>query len=209
MSISRRLAQMLTSSQLLRRLLVALLIGVLLNLLAWTLGYLFLPEGFLRGKTLAGSLPIGEAGGVLRTLAEIFLFNLLVGGGAAAAANLFRVGNLPLGYVYAWGNWVLFGLFLGTDSFTLARGARQVPSLLNLLRSSGLYEIGAYTLIAAATVNLFLYRQKSWLNWHTEKERDWGDVRLTRREIAGLLSAVALLLGANLVEAFSIVERLA
>lgn len=70
-------------------------------------------------------------------------------------------------------------------------------------------ETGAYTLIATATVNLFLYRQKSWFNWYTEKERNWGQVRLTRREVAGVLSALALLLMANLVEAFSIVERLA
>jgi len=205
----KRVTQILTGQALVRRAILALSIGVLLNLAAWIVAFLLLPEGLLRGKTLAGSLPIGEAGGLWRTLAEIFLYNLLIAGGLTAVANLFRVGHLSLGYVYAWGSWILLGLFLGTDSFSLPRGAKLSPSLLHLLQSSGFYEIAAYTIIAAATVNLFLFRQKSWLNWHTEKVRDWRDVRLNRREVGMVLAAVLLLFLANLNETFSIVARLA
>lgn len=204
----KRVSQILTGQALLRRAILALSIGVLLNMAAWTLAFLFLPEGLLRGKTLAGRLPIGETGGLLRTLAEIFFYNLLIAGGLTAVANLFRVGDLPLGYVYAWGSWVLYGLFLGTDSFSLPRGGKLSPSLLRLAQSSGFYEIAAYTIIAAATVNLFLFRQTSWLNWHTQKVRDWRDVRLNRREVGLAVAALFLLFLANLNEAFSIIESL-
>lgn len=183
---------------------LALLIGVLLNLLAWTAGYYFLAEGALQGATLAGNLPIGEQGGPARIFLEIFLFNLLVAGGVTAVANIFRVGNLPLGYVYVWGNWVLFGLFLGTDSFTIAGRGRLAPSVLRLLQSKGFYEISAYTIIAAATVGFFLYRQRSWLDWYTEKVRSRRDIRLKWSETLALLLAILLLLGANLWEAVGI-----
>lgn len=204
-----RIPQILIGEALFRRAALALALGVLFNLIAWTVAFLLLPEGLLRGKTLAGSLPIGETGGMLRTLSEVFLYNLLIAGGLTAVANLFRVGHLSLGYVYAWGSWILYGLFLGTDSFSLPQGAKLSPSLLHLLQGSGFYEIAAYTLIAAATVNLFLFQQKSWLNWHTEKVHEWQDVHLNRREIGMVLAAVLLLLLANLNESYSIIQRLA
>jgi hypothetical protein len=194
----------LTDDRLLLRFSTALLIGVAVNLIAWTLGYVFLPQGTLSGATLATRLPIGETGGAGRIFLEIFLFNLLAAGGASAAANLFRVGQLPLGYIYAWGNWALFGLFLGTDSFEVVGRGKLAPSLIQLLGSKGFYEISAYTLIASATISLFIFRQRSWLDWSTVKERSWRELRLGRAEILALISAGILLFAANLWEALDL-----
>lgn len=194
----------LTDDRLLLRFSIALLTGVGVNLIAWTIGYLLLPQGALGGATLATLLPIGETGGAGRILLEIFLFNLLVAGGASAAANLFRVGQLPLGYIYAWGNWALFGLFLGTDSFEVVGRGKLAPSLIQLLGSKGFYEISAYTLIASATIGLFMFRQRSWLNWSTVRERSWRELHLGRDEILALILAGILLFAANLWEALDL-----
>lgn len=194
----------LTDDRLLLRFLTALLIGVGVNLIAWTVGYILLPQGALSGVTLATRLPIGDSGGVVRILLEILLFNVVVAGGASTAANLFRVGQLPLGYVYAWGNWGLFGLFLGTDSFELAGRGKLAPSVIQLLGSKGFYEISAYTLIASATIGLFIFRQRSWVDWSTVRERSWRDLRLGRGEILALIMAGLLLFAANLWEALDV-----
>lgn len=188
----------------LRRGAIALTTGLVLNLLAWTLGYYLLPEGALSGATLASRLPIGNQGSVGSIFLKIFLYNFLIAGGASAAINIFRVGDLPLSYIYVWGMWILYGLFLGTNSFEIPRTIPPAPSLVMLLSSSGFYEIGAYTLIAASTINLFQYRQVSWTNWKTDRVRDWEDIHLNRREIFTILLAVLILVGANLQEAVSI-----
>lgn len=182
----------------------ALVVGIVLNMLAWTIGYLVFPDGFLRGATLASRLPLEQGESLSSMFVNIFMFNLLVAGGASAVINIFRVGNLPLSYVYVWGNWMLFGLFLGTNSFDIPRAVRLAPSLVSLLRSSGFYEIGAYTIIAVSTINLFQFRQKSWLNWETTRVHTWKEISLDRWELVAILCAVLVLVAANVWEAESI-----
>jgi hypothetical protein len=186
------------------RAVAALAGGVFIIFLAWSIAYFLLPEGALSGATLASRLPIGNQGSLGSIFLKIFLYNLLIAGGASAAINLIRVGNLPLGYIYVWGNWALYGLFLGTNSFEIPHTITPGPSLITLLNSSGFYEIGAYTLIAASTINLYQYRQVSWTEWRTERVRAWKDIHFKRWEIAAILLAVMILVGANLQEAVNI-----
>ncbi|HSM58298.1 MAG TPA: hypothetical protein VK879_19245 [Candidatus Sulfomarinibacteraceae bacterium] len=196
-----RASRLLTCQQLFRRVLLALGIGLVLNLVAWDVAFLFLPEGLLRGKMLGWNLLPVETSGLLLTYAQILLFNLFLTGGLVLIANLFRVGDLPRGYLYAWGAWALYGLLLGTDSLIMEQGAKQAPSLMGLVRSSGFYEISAYTIMAAATVNLFLFRQPSWLNWRVRKVRERQELALNRREMVGIVVAVFSLLLVNLYAA--------
>jgi hypothetical protein len=54
----------------------------------------------------------------------VFAFNLLIVGGFVALANLFRIGDFPLGYFVAVLHRVLFGLFPGSDSFGIPHGGK-------------------------------------------------------------------------------------
>lgn len=179
-------------------------LGVAINLIAWTVAFNLLPEGALEGVFLSSRLPVagGSEGG---TLLRILTVNLLLGCGLVAAANLIRVGRFPLGYLPALAHWGLFGLILGSGSFAVERPARP-PSLIALLASRGCWEILAYSIVAAATVGLFLYRQRSWLDWRTRRERTLGEVSLSSLEWGSLVLAAVLLAAANWTEARSLLS---
>lgn len=118
---------------------------------------------------------------------------MLVAGGLIVGANLFRVGRLPLGYVPVLAHWSLFGLLLGTGSFEAA-GAPVRPSPWALLGTVGFVEISAYTFLAAATTGLFLFRQRSWTDWTTTRERPLRSLRLSACELVTVGVAVVMVL---------------
>ena len=114
-----------------------------------------------------------------------------------SAANLFRIDRFPLGYLPVFFHWGMYGLILGTNSFGVVRDRPTVPSINRLVSSTGFLEIGAYTLLASATTGIWLYRQRSWTRWRTERVRDLSDARLTPLEVgASVLAAVLLIYGA-------------
>ncbi len=111
------------------------------------------------GKTAAQALAGDDlaGGSVYWEGLRIFALNLTMMG-IFVAANLFRAdGNVPLGYVAVAVNALMFGVIIGTNSFTLSQGAKVPPSL-GIFSSSGIYEIAAYVLAAAATVSISKYR---------------------------------------------------
>jgi Stage II sporulation protein M len=127
---------------------------------AWILSYLLLPEGLLRGRSAAQALAKNNlAGGSvwlewLRILAiDIGILFLSI-----IAPNLLRTErDYPLGYISTTLIAVICGVTLGTDSFTASIGGKMPPTIA-ILGSSGLYEITAYVLAAAATVSISRYR---------------------------------------------------
>ena len=138
------------------------LLGVVMAALlgAWILSYLLLPEGLLRGRTAAQALAGNDlAGGSvwlewLRLLA-INLGALFI---SIIAPNLFQTEKgYPLGYTSTTLIAVVFGVTLGTDSFSVPLGGKMLPTLA-IFGSSGLYEIIAYVLAAAATFSIPRYR---------------------------------------------------
>lgn len=190
------LRKLLLSERLSKRLFSLWVVGIGLNMAAWTVGFYLLPEGALQGIFPGGEL-ISSDGDLGQTILTILLYNVLIAGGLVLTANLFRVGWLPLGYVPALAHWMLFGLFLGTNSFDMAKEATLVPSLTHLVGRIGFVEISAYTFIAAASINLFLYRQRSWLDTTTEKVRAWHQLRLSRCEMIAIgVGVILIVLGA-------------
>lgn len=138
-----------------------LLMGVvsLIFLGVWTASYFLLPEGILRGKSAAQNLAGNDlAGGSvwlewLRILAINLLAMILI-----IVANLFRTGgNIPLGYITVILHSVIFGVVIGTNSFTLSQGGKLPPSI-GIFGSSGIYEIAAYAFASAATSSISKYR---------------------------------------------------
>jgi hypothetical protein len=182
-----------------KRLAALWLAGIALNLLAWEIGFAVLPEHALRGVFPGAGLSTGN--GAAQAALRILLYNVLAGGGLIVLANLFRVRSLPLGYVPAAYHWTLYGLLLGTNSFAVDRGARLAPSLPGLVAGSGFLEISAYTLVAAATAGIYLWRQEKLLTLTADRVRGLRDVRLRRGEWALLAVALGLLVVANVREA--------
>jgi hypothetical protein len=180
------------------------LLGVVLVvfLSAWTISYLFLPEGVLLGKTAAQALAGNDLAGGSVYLEWLRIFALNLGMmGLFVAANLFRAeGNVPMGYIAVAANALMFGAIIGTNSFTLSQGAKIPPSL-GIFGSSGIYEIAAYVLAAAATVSISKYRLVG----------KWGEKMslpqipsVIRERNAGVLLAIAILVIACGWEAYRV-----
>jgi len=135
---------------------------------AWWAGYLWLPEGILRGQSAAAALPIDHLPAVPRALA-IIGWNLAWMLLFAVAANLLQVRRWPLGFTAVAAMWALYGLLLGTNSFAVPMPARLRPSPSVLLDRSGFTELSAYLLAAIATASIGRWRQGGWLSGAVER----------------------------------------
>lgn len=155
-----------------------------------------------RGRALFGAL-----GGWAAIAGRIVLYNWCVAGGFVAGANLVRVGHFPLGYIPVLAHWGLYGLFLGSDSFAHTQDGRLLPSVAVLVGRSGFVEMTGYTLLAAATTGLFLYRQASWRDMRTVRERHFSDWRLSMGEWLALTLSFLSILAAGVKEALVIWGR--
>jgi hypothetical protein len=191
------------NNKVLVRLATLWLICALLFAISWTVSYYLLPEEILRGKLLAGRLPI-ETDRMITTFLRIFSFNLFVACGLIVFANLFQVGDLPLGYLIVSSHSIIYGILLGTNSFGIPAPARFAPSLLTLLSRSGIFEISAYIAIATATSRLGLWKQRSWKDFHTERVGSPKEWHLNASEVIIIVFCVILLAIGNLREAAQI-----
>ncbi len=181
-------------------------LAVVLCYVAWAAGYALLPDGTLRGRTGAALLAGADAA---PTVTLEFLRIAAINGAVMTLMvivpnRLLEVGGYPLGYVppLVWS--ALYGLLLGTNSFTLAMPERLAPSLAMWGRS-GPYEIAAYCLAAAATHGIATARAPHLLSMSAAPitpKPDWRG----RVHWAGLAAAVALLLAACWWEAYRIVR---
>ncbi|HEY8477756.1 MAG TPA: hypothetical protein VIN09_12910 [Chloroflexota bacterium] len=164
--------------------------------LAWGIGYFFLPDQSVRGAGLAFYLPL-ETLPFERRVAGIVLWNAVIAA-LVAGANLVRWGRLPLGVLPVVSYWVHYGLLLGTNSFAVPTLHRAAPSIATLLQRSGLFELTAYTLVAAATFEWGRWRQTGLLWGPLERLHPQG---LRRSHVLLLLLAMLLLIGAAVREA--------
>jgi len=129
--------------------------------LAWGLSYWGLPEGFLRGRTGAGALSdaLPENVGVLPLA---LIWNGVIAFVVLPLVSLLAIRRLSLAYVLALGNFVLFGVFLGTNSFSIPRPEALPPNFAVFL-ATGPWEICSYILVAATLANRYRFRQEHWL----------------------------------------------
>ncbi|WP_324669346.1 hypothetical protein [Geochorda subterranea] len=78
----------------------------------------------------------------------------------------------PLSYIVVMGWAGLYGLLLGTDSFSLPLLGGKMPPTLSVLMRSGPYELSAYALLAAA------------LRGTARRSSPWGSTRASRAPVA-------------------------
>jgi hypothetical protein len=122
--------------------------------LTWTLSYYLLPEGILRGRTAAGVIAGSEAArSFWAELARIVALNLFAMVMIVLANWSLKVRGYPLGYLLPLYHSIAYAVILGTNSFSIPLPDRMAPTFQVLTRS-GVYEILAYTLMAAATYGI-------------------------------------------------------
>ena len=151
----------LQSDKLLRRIVSSLTTGLVCMYLAWAIGYFLLPEGVLRGKTGAGFVSdlLPENVGVLLLA---LIWNGVIAFVVVPLLSFLAIHRLSLAYLLGLGNFMLFGIFLGTNSFSNPRPQALPPNLAVFL-ATGPWEIGAYMLVAAVLANRYRFHQEHWL----------------------------------------------
>ncbi len=186
--------------------LIAVVLAVFLAI--WTISYLWLPEGLLRGRSGAALLA-GETAAPTFWLewARLLAVNSALALICVVGASLVASNGIPLGYIVpvVWG--AMYAVTLGTNSFSLALpGGRMAPSLTVLARS-GLYEIIAYTLLAAAGHTLpRLNLQGRWPRQVAVPVERSQRRRFTREQWFGVVLAAVVLAAACAWEAYRIVN---
>ena len=183
------------------RLATAGTIGLVGFVVAWTVGYLVLPEGATRFTLrLLPSLDArSDSAGVAATL---FIWNAAFGFGVIALASLYSIGPISLAYFAPWTWLVRFGIALGTNSFALfVPGARTSPlDLQSIISHAGIPELIAYIVLATVLANASLWRQRRITDRNLVRVRHLRDIRLSRLELSLVAVAFVLLAGAALIE---------
>ncbi len=182
-------------------------LGLLLFFAAWLVSYRFLPEAVLRGRTLAAVLAGRDAADTFfLEFVRIAGINLVIAAVFVLVPNrLVAVGRLPLGYVppLVWA--VIYGVVIGTDSFTFISGGGRLAPSLTVFGRSGLYEIAAYCLLAASTHDIAVSRSRSLLSMRSEPIVPRPSLR-ARVHLPGVITATLLLMAACAWEAYRIVN---
>jgi hypothetical protein len=201
--VTRRLRRLVCHERLGVRFAALGILAAAALLAAWTVSYLALPEGVLRGRTAAAALAGTEAAASFwAEWARLAAVNLVVGTLPVLANSTFAYRGYPLGYLLPLLWAALYGVTLGTNSFTIPLRQRMAPSLLVFGRS-GIYEIGAYVLVAAATYTLSCANVTRFFPPTSTLNDPRPHVR--RAQWVGVGLAIALLLAASAWEAFGII----
>jgi hypothetical protein len=174
------------------------LLGLVFFLGAWHLGYYVLPEGALKASSIAAQAAGDEVSATLAgELTRILLINVIMGALIITFNLALRINNLPLGYLVPAVWFILYGLILGSNSFSIPMDERMGPSF-NVIQRSGLYELAAYTLIAVATFNTSRFEIKRL--FLTNPERTTEQRSFNRQQYVALAVALLLLFFSNVRE---------
>lgn len=185
-----------------------LTLGCLLFILAWSVGYIILPEGAFRAGAEAhmarSSLDSASQTAVaewIKILRVNFIPILLI----IFSSLLIRINGVPLGYLVALYNLILYGLFVGTNSFAIPYADRLPPSLA-ILERSGPYEMTALLLLAAATGTWSFFQVKHLFRTIPERVIPTPEFHLS--DFAAILLGIGLMMAANWREAVMIMSQM-
>lgn len=189
--------RVLTSDRLLPRALSSFIIGLCTMFAAWWIAHLFLPTGLLRGSTAAATA-VAATNDMLPTFAQALLWNSAVAFILVPLVSLLSLRSLSLGHVLVWGNFALYGLFLGTNSFSVVRDRITEPHLAVFL-GTGVWEIGAYSLVAAVFATRCRWNQDGWLVGKIERTNT-QPVHLSRVEWLALTASLTIIVATAYME---------
>ena len=139
-------------------------IGMLLFFISWMVAYYYLPEGFLRGIGIFGALAGDKAAGnMVIEFLKIFGLNLLGWSFVLFGNYILRVNYFSFGYLIPLAWMIMYGIILGTNSFSIPLKESLAPSL-GVFSRSGLYEMMAVTLFAVATHSISVNHSDSFFS---------------------------------------------
>ena len=161
----------------------------LLNMFSFLLGYLFLPEGFMRASPYAaiGSL-VASASSFWSEFSLTLLFNLGTVLVVGVFTNLQQFRRVPIGYLVPIVLGIVSGLVSGTNSFA-ASDLKQFDALEGMALGMGIggIEMLAYVLVIAGTANIGLYNYESLKQWQGEKLKNLDTVASLPTEMCSKL----------------------
>lgn len=178
-----------------------MIVATLLFLLAWCIGYYFLPEGAFHAGAeahMVRSQLTAQSSSVFEEWIRIFRANLLVALVILLGSLLIRVNGLSFGYFAVFFNVIGYGLFVGTNSFAIPYPVRMAPAF-EILSRSGPYEMAALAMLAAATYFWPQFQIKR--IFITSPERVDTPVRFSWKDAIGVALGLAILGAANWIEA--------
>ncbi len=176
--------------------------GLILCVIAWLVGYYFLPEGVLRGGSVTARLAGEEvARNLTHEFGKIAILNLISGSLIILANMNLRINGYPLGYLIPLLWFTHYGLLLGTNSFSIAMPERMFLSFAVFTRS-GLYEMAAYALVAVTTYTFPRYEIKRIFVTNPEKIDSKNRPLMKMEQKIGVILAVCILFLANLREVY-------
>lgn len=200
------MARYLCSRNVFVRFLSLYLTGILLFLVAWTLSYLLLPEGIIQGKNLASQISGGEAAtSMAKEFIKIFAYNLFACSLIIAANLTLKIKEYPLGYLIPLIWFIMYGMMLGTNSFTISIGEPMRPSFA-VIKRSGIYEIMAYCMIAAATYSLSRNKMEKLFTRKSVPIREEFRDPIQKAEWITIGISIFILLLSNLRESYMILN---
>ncbi len=201
------LSELFLNSNVIIRFASLLTVGCILFILAWSVGYNVLPEGAFRAGAeahMARSSLDDTSQTIVAEWAKIMHANLIPILLIVFGSLLIKINSIPLGYVIALYNVILYGLFVGTNSFAIPYTERMPPSFA-ILERSGPYEMTALMLLAAATGTWSLFEVKRL--FRTVPERIVLPPRFKLSDFAAVLLGIGLMMAANWREAAMIMSR--
>ncbi len=182
------------------------LLGLVIFFASWLLSFHLFPEGIMRDTSLASKMAGSDISvSIEKELTRLFIVNLIMSAVIVLFNLSFRINNIPLGYLIPPVWFLLYGLILGSNSFTIAMTERIAPSL-SVLGRSGLYEMAAYTLIAVSTYNISRFEIKALFKTNPEKINK--PIVFRSQQYIGLIVALLILLASNIIEALMIYNQI-
>lgn len=159
--------------------------------LAYTFGFLFLPEGIMKELHLPSLMVFKEKDSFLSSFIKTLVYNLFMLS-IIIGSNHYRVRSLTFGYLPLYANTIIMGLFAGTNSFSGGISTYTLDGWLLFLQI-GFLEFSAYILACVATVNLAMFNAERWRGERFQKIRRFKDARLSKHEILFLLISLTIL----------------
>jgi len=190
------LTQKLTQENVFKRVLWAYGIHLALLFAFFVIGYLFLPEGILKGSpTTFFAKEITKQKNFFPHMGQTFLTNLGLCFFVGVGLNFIRIRRFPLGYFVVIATGIFGGLIAGTNSFLGGISTYTLEGWLIALRI-GFLEMLGYACIIATTVSFGLYQYQSWWRWEGKptKVTNFHDIRLSRQEWIVLIVGILLLI---------------
>ncbi|MFW5890897.1 MAG: hypothetical protein ACOCUI_01605 [bacterium] len=180
-------------------------LGLLLFFISWITSYLLLPDGMLNGFGALAKLA-GDSAAETLGLEFIKIFGLnIIGLLFIIIGNyILRVNSFSFGYLIPLTWMILYGITLGTNSFSIPLEEPMAPTLA-ILGRSGLYEMMAATLLAVSTNSISVNKSESFSSKSKPIPKNERN-SLKKEQWTAIGIAVLILAVAALREAYMIVK---